>query len=105
MVFIFVCQVEFDPYTTPSYVIKERKGVDISEFRLSKDAKMMAAIPEELVVEIPLPLLRSAVDTKLDVRGKSLSLVSEEPAKYRLKMTLPYFVDDDNGSAEFDKDR
>uniref|UniRef100_A0A0A9ZGU2 Protein kintoun n=1 Tax=Lygus hesperus TaxID=30085 RepID=A0A0A9ZGU2_LYGHE len=92
-------------YTTPNYVIKERKGVDISECRLSKDAKMMAAIPEELVIEIPLPLLRSANDANLDVREKCLSLVSEKPAKYKLEITLPYVVDDDNGTAKFDKDR
>ncbi|KAF6206793.1 hypothetical protein GE061_018029 [Apolygus lucorum] len=92
-------------YTTPNHVIKERKGSDISEYRMSKDAKMMAAIPEELVIEIPLPLLRSATDATLDVREKHLSLKSEKPAKYKLDITLPYCVDDDNGTARFDKDR
>ncbi|CAA9998604.1 unnamed protein product [Nesidiocoris tenuis] len=92
-------------YTTPVYIIKERKGIDLSEFRLAKDAKMLAAIPEQLIVEIRLPLIDSAADVSLDIVQKSLTLISEKPAKYKLEVTLPYHVDDDNGKAEFDKSK
>ncbi|XP_014240516.1 protein kintoun isoform X2 [Cimex lectularius] len=93
-----------DPYTTPVYVLKQRKNVEYEEFTNALDAKVNSSIPNELVVEIELPLVKCAADVELDIEGKSLSLLSEKSAKYKLKIDLPYFVDDDNGSAKFDKE-
>lgn len=39
-------------YTRPNYVIKHRDCVDMQDFREAKDAKMNAAIPNELIVEV-----------------------------------------------------
>ncbi|RZC41910.1 kintoun [Asbolus verrucosus] len=91
-------------YTTPNYVIKHRSHVDIQEFVEDKQAKMHAAIPKELIVEINLPLLKSSSDITLDVTEKTVQLISEKPSKYKLNLTLPYRVNQDNGNAKFDKD-
>lgn len=39
-------------YTRPNFVIKHRDCVDIQDFREARDAKINAAIPKELVVEV-----------------------------------------------------
>ncbi|KAJ8917614.1 hypothetical protein NQ315_000097 [Exocentrus adspersus] len=91
-------------YTTPKYVIKHRSHIDIQEFTEHKESKINAAIPKELIVEINLPLLKSAVDITLDVTEKTVQLVSEQPAKYKLSLTLPYRVNESIGDAKFDRD-
>lgn len=94
---------EGSSYTTPKYVIKHRKGVDFHEFSNAVDAKVNAATPSELVVQIDLPLLSSTEDSTLNVCQRSLSLISEKPSKYKLNITLPYAVDENSGTARFDK--
>lgn len=91
-------------YTTPKYVIKHRSHVDIQEFTEHRESKMNAAIPKELIVEVNLPLIRSATDITLDVTEKTVQLVSEKPAKYKFNLTLPYNVNESLGNAKFDKD-
>lgn len=91
-------------HTQPNYIIKHRSHIDMQECVEHKDAKMNTAIPKELVVEIDLPLLKSASDITLDVTERSLQLLSEKPAKYKLDLTLPYHVNQDCGNAKFDKD-
>ncbi|KAK7866377.1 hypothetical protein R5R35_009809 [Gryllus longicercus] len=91
------------PYTAPKYVIKHRNVVDYQEFLNDKNAKLNATLPKEIIVEIDLPLLSSTTEAVLDVTEKSLSLVSEKPAKYKLFISLPYIVDEDAGNAKFDK--
>ena len=77
------------PYTTPKYVMKHRQAIDIQDFTNDRDAKMNSTIPKELVIEVQLPLLKSSADIILDVTQKSISLVSEKPAKYKLDLLLP----------------
>lgn len=95
---------EDSKYTTPTYIIKYRNSVDIQEFVEHKDAKLNAAIPKELVIEINLPLLKSSSDIQLDVTEKTVQLLSEKPSKYKLNLTLPYSIHESSGSAKFDKD-
>ncbi|KAJ0180435.1 hypothetical protein K1T71_003839 [Dendrolimus kikuchii] len=90
-------------YTVPKYVLKQQKNVDFQEFTYSRDCKQYTAIPNQIVVEINLPLLSSTKDCILDVKERSLSLKSEKPAKYKLEIALPYSVNDECGSAKFDK--
>jgi len=69
------------------------------------DAKLHVTVPRSLVVEIELPLLRSTAECQLDVTSKSVYLFSErQGAKYRLKLDLPFTVDDKAGRARFDTD-
>nr|CAI5818729.1 unnamed protein product [Callosobruchus analis] len=91
-------------YTTPKYIIKHRTHVDLQEFTEHKDAKLNTAIPKELVLVIDLPLLKSSGDIMVEVTEKTVQLVSEKPAKYKLNLTLPYKVNDSIGNAKFNKD-
>lgn len=92
-------------YTTPKYVVKHCRHIEMEEFTEHKTSKINAATPKELVVEIDLPLLRSSSDIVLDVTEKTLQLTSEKPAKYNLSITLPYRVNHDCGNAKFVKDK
>ncbi|KAL4718762.1 hypothetical protein ACJJTC_019265 [Scirpophaga incertulas] len=92
-------------YTIPKYIIKQQKDVDLQDYTYHKESKQFAAIPSQIVVEVNLPLLSSTKDCCLDVHQKSLSLTSEKPAKYKLNITLPYSVNDECGSAKFDKSK
>ncbi|XP_044753991.1 protein kintoun [Coccinella septempunctata] len=91
------------PYTTPKFLIKHRRHVEMEEFTQHKESKLNSTIPKELIVEVDLPLLKSADDIILDVTEKTVQLISEKPAKYKLDLTLPYQVGKDAGNAKFDK--
>lgn len=95
---------EVKEYTTPHYLVKHRTDIDVQEFTENRHAKMNAAIPKELVIEIHLPLLKSTKDVNLDILEKSLELVCEKPARYKLNLELPYAVSQ-NGNAKFDTDK
>lgn len=90
-------------YTIPKYVLKQQKNVDLQDYTFNKDCKQFSAIPNHLLVEINLPLISSTKDCILDVNEKSLTLIAEKPAKYKLHLTLPYPVEDKYGNAKFDK--
>ncbi|KRF97886.1 uncharacterized protein Dwil_GK27737 [Drosophila willistoni] len=93
-------------FTEPKYSIKYSHDVDLSEYTNELDAKLQVTKPRALVVEIELPLLRSTAECELDVTSKSIYLLSERAgAKYRLKLDLPYTVDDKSGRARFDTDK
>ncbi|XP_050304870.1 protein kintoun [Anthonomus grandis grandis] len=91
-------------YTTPKYSIKHRSHIEMQEFTEDRLCKLNSAIPKELIVEIDLPLLKCSSDMDLDVTEKTVQLISEKPAKYKLNLTLPYQVIESNGTAKFDKD-
>ena len=93
-----------DGYEIPKYSFIHRGFFDIQDFREAPDAKQSTR-PKELIVEIQLPLLKSAASVDLDVLPKKINLQSEKPAKYKLSLDLPYEVDEDNGSAKFDKSK
>lgn len=95
---------EDNKYTAPKYIIKYRSPVDIQEFVGHKNAKLNTTIPKEIVVEINLPLLKSSSDIKLDVTEKTVQLISENPVKYKLHLSLPYSVNESSGNAKFEKD-
>jgi hypothetical protein len=59
--------------------------------------------PSEIVVEVSLPEMTSAKTVELDVEEKRMTLESSEPAKYRLVVNLAYPVDEENGTAKFDR--
>lgn len=95
---------DLSEYTKPKYVIKHRTHIDIQEFTVHRDSKLNAAIPKELVLEVNLPLLKAASDITLNVTEKTVQLESEQPAKYKLNLTLPYQVIESAGNAKFEKD-
>ena len=91
-----------DEFATPKYVIKHRSEVDFQDYRNAPDSSP-SLMPKELVVEVDLPLLKSAAPVDLDIFERRLILKSTEPAKYKLDVVLPYPVDENLGSAKFDK--
>lgn len=95
---------ELEEYTKPNFVIKQRSDIDLQDYTFDKNCRIHAAIPKELVIEINLPLLTTIENLTLDIADKSLSLISETPAKYKLELTLPYVVSND-GSAKFISDK
>ena len=94
---------EENGFTTPKYSIIHRSDMDIQEYRNAPDARLSTR-PKDLVVSIELPLCKSATGVALDIFEDKLSLKSEKPA-YKLDIKLPYQVDDELGSAKFDKTR
>ena len=90
-------------YTTPKYSVVHRGYLELQEFTNARDSKPSTR-PKEIVVSIELPLCKSAAGVELDIFEEKLVLKSEKPA-YHLDLKLPYAVDDENGSAKFDKAR
>lgn len=95
--------VEKNKYTTPKYTITQRRNVELHEMTDELDAKLNVTIPHELVISIDLPLLNSTSDCTLDVTKRKIFLISEQPAKYKLELQLPYDCRDIDGTAKFDK--
>lgn len=89
--------------TEPRCSVVQRHHVDLQDYRCSRDSAP-SPVPQELVVTIELPLLRSAEQAALEVTEKLLSLDSRKP-DYRLRLSLPYPVDDSRGKAQFNKAR
>lgn len=94
-----------EQYTTPKYIIKEYNEVNLDNYTNNKFCKSNVTIPSKLIVEIKLPLLKTIEFMQLNIRGKEFEFVSEKPSKYKLNVTLPYCVDDDNGTAKFEVDK
>ncbi|GFN73689.1 protein kintoun [Plakobranchus ocellatus] len=93
-----------DKFTEPNYTITHRSQVDMSEYRNSPDAKTSTR-PTELSIKIELPLLKTAAQANLEIYEKRLVLESVAPALYKLDIKLPYPVNEDEGSAKFDKSK
>ncbi|KAJ8308430.1 hypothetical protein KUTeg_013304 [Tegillarca granosa] len=89
----------------PKYTIIHRSNMDIQEYRNAPDARLNSTRPKELVVKVELPLLSSVAQVDLDIFEQKLLLESSKPAAYKLDLNLPYPVDDDQGSAKFDKSK
>ncbi|XP_055533918.1 protein kintoun [Wyeomyia smithii] len=98
------CNEEAVSYVTPAFKLIHRKNIEYHELTNEVDAKLEAAIPKELVLTIQLPLLKSAADCHLNITNKKIYLVSENPAKYKLHVKLPYEVSEKEGHAKFNTD-
>ncbi|XP_051875337.1 protein kintoun [Pristis pectinata] len=96
-------KMQENKFTQPKYSIVYRSTFDMQDYRYARDAAPSTR-PKELVVTIDLPLLNSAENACLDVTEKLLCLESQKPA-YKLDLTLPYPVDENQGSAKFNKSK
>ncbi|XP_072172603.1 protein kintoun-like [Diadema setosum] len=93
-----------DAFTEPKYSIVHRGHFDLQQFTYARDS-MPSTRPQELIVKVQLPLLKSAASVQLDVFEKRLFLECQKPVSYRLNLPLPYPVDEEKGSARFDKSK
>jgi len=92
-------------FATPNYKLIHRKNSDIKDFAHLVEATD-ATRPDELVVEIDVPLIKSAKDIDVDIFETKLLLKTDpKAAKYKLELKLPYPVNEDGGSAKFDKQK
>ncbi|XP_074662466.1 protein kintoun-like [Tubulanus polymorphus] len=89
---------------TPKYSIVHRSGIEMHEF-CNEPLGKRDIRPKELVVYIELPLLKSAAGVDLDIFEKRLVLEIESPAWYKLDLKLPYAIDENSGTAKFDKSK
>lgn len=96
------CRAE-PAFAVPAYVIKYRSAVDMGEHGYDMHCKMNATVPNELVVEIKLPLLDTSADLAMDVWPRRLKLVCHKPSRYALDVGLPYTVREEHGRARFDR--
>uniref|UniRef100_H3B8D4 Protein kintoun n=1 Tax=Latimeria chalumnae TaxID=7897 RepID=H3B8D4_LATCH len=94
-------ETQADQPTEPKFSIKYRTYFDLQDYRYARESAPNTR-PKELVITIDLPLLNSAGDAELDVLEKRLILESKKPA-YKLDLNLPYLVDENLGSATFNK--
>ncbi|XP_078418472.1 protein kintoun isoform X1 [Cetorhinus maximus] len=90
-------------FTQPKYSIIYRSHFDLQDYRYARESAPSTR-PKELVITINLPLLKSAEDACLDVTEKLLCLESQKPA-YKLDLPLSYPVDENLGSAKFNKSK
>jgi len=96
-------KVEIDEeYAVPKYSIRHQSEIDMQDFVDSPNVRSTTR-PKALIIDVCLPLLSSAALIQLDILEKQLKLVSNNPAKYKLSLDLPYPVDESKGSAKFDK--
>ncbi|KAM6311499.1 protein kintoun [Aegotheles albertisi] len=89
--------------TTPRWSLRHRSYVELQDYRHCRSSAP-SPVPRELVVAVELPLLDSAAQAELEIRGRELRLDSQRPA-YRLRLRLPYEVRDSGGTAVFDRAR
>ncbi|KAI9137227.1 pre-RNA processing PIH1/Nop17-domain-containing protein [Paraphysoderma sedebokerense] len=84
----------------PKYEIIHRGNLSYQDF-LNERERYGNERPDELVVRIWLPCVVSASDISLDSSPTAVSI--DVPDKYYLHLNLPFKVNDDEGSAKFDK--
>nr|XP_054759024.1 protein kintoun-like [Lytechinus pictus] len=97
-------RVEKDDFTVPKHSIVHRGHFDMQQFTYARDSAPSTR-PQELILKVELPLLKSAATVQLDVFEKRIFLECKKPVMYQLDLPLPYPVDEDKGSAKFDKSR
>jgi hypothetical protein len=95
-----------EPAHQPKFTIVHRGAFDMLDFRLAPDAEgAHRSRPKDLVVTVYLPLCSSARGVELDITAEQLSVHCASPGPYRLETALPYPVDQDKGTATFDKSK
>eukprot|EP00117_Sycon_ciliatum_P044390 scpid38265/ scgid32035/ Protein kintoun; Dynein assembly factor 2, axonemal len=87
----------------PQYRIVQRGYFDIQDFRMARDAGP-GCWPKQLVVTISLPKCANMTGVELEVLSKEV-LLTIESLDVDLEIALPYAVNEESGSATFDKSK
>ncbi|EGD76144.1 hypothetical protein PTSG_00851 [Salpingoeca rosetta] len=88
---------------TPAHRVVYRRAFDMSDVRDAPDAGTSTR-PEAIVVSVELPKCKSAASVDLDVEERLLALSSPD-GPYDLSLPLSFPVDEENGTAKFDKSK
>ncbi|XP_076316727.1 PIH1 domain-containing protein Nop17-like [Tachypleus tridentatus] len=87
----------------PKYSILYRNYRDFEDYSIIP-GKLISTQPKEIIITVELPLLYSTDDIELDVMKDSITLKSKKSGpQYHLQLQLPYSIDEDKGSAKFDR--
>eukprot|EP00798_Chlamydomonas_sp_ICE-L_P008064 gene8064-1301_t len=94
-----------DGALTPQWELVHRGELDLADSwgDVGRNLTLNTTYPKELVVRIKLPNVSSASGVDLDVSRSKL--MASVPRKYRLEVTLPFAVKEDQGRAKFDKSK
>ena len=94
---------EEDP-TKPKITVIHRGDIELGDYMKCVGLRDLpiSRRPKELVIKLELPLMKSAADMDLDIKGGFLEFKAQE-AGYNLKHKLPYPVDEDSGDAKYVK--
>lgn len=94
-----------EEFVEPKYNFVHRGYFDIKNYYTMSDQTVTSTRPRELLLNIELPLLRSAEPLELEISENRVYLECTKPVKYKLDLKLPFPVDDTKGCAKFEKNK
>jgi dynein assembly factor 2 len=97
-------KVEEEDPTKPKMTVVHRGEIELGDYMKSVGLRNLpiSRRPKELVIKLELPLMKSAADMDLDIKGGYLEFKAPN-AGYNLKHKLPYPVDENTGDAKYVK--
>ena len=97
-------KVEEEDPTKPKMTVVHRGEIELGDYMASVGLRDLpiSRRPKELVIKLELPLMKSAADMDLDIKGGYLEFKAPN-AGYNLKHKLPYPVDENTGDAKYVK--
>ncbi len=97
-------KVEEEDPTKPKMTVVHRGDIELGDYMKCVGLRDLpiSRRPKELVIKLELPLMKSAADMDLDIKGGFLEFKAEN-AGYNLKHKLPYPVDEASGDAKYVK--
>jgi dynein assembly factor 2 len=97
-------KVEEEDPTKPKMTMVHRGEIELGDYMKCVGLRDLpiSRRPKELVIKLELPLMKSAADMDLDIKGGYLEFKAEN-AGYNLKHKLPYPVDEASGDAKYVK--
>lgn len=94
-----------EEFVEPKYDLVHRGYFDIKNYYAMSDQTVASTRPRELVLNVELPLLKSAELLELEISKNRVYLECTKPVKYKLDLNLPFPVDDTKGCAKFEKSK
>ena len=97
-------KVEEEDPAKPKMTVVHRGEIALGDYMQNMGMRDLpiSSRPKELVIKLELPLMQSAADMDLDIKGGYLEFKAEK-AGYNLKHKLPYPVDEATGDAKYVK--
>ncbi|XP_050540367.1 protein kintoun-like [Daktulosphaira vitifoliae] len=89
---------------TPVFEMNYCLGANIQTMNREIFSNISYSNPDEIIIEIVLPLLENSENIDLKILNNVLKLVSKNPACYKLNIDLPYTVSVEKCNGLFDTD-
>jgi len=94
-------QAESGRIRVPQHKLVHSGVIDLANFMQGQQVATDSALPKLLKLIVELPTVKRVGDINLEVT--TLNVVVEVPQKYYLDLPLPYEIQEEQGSAKFDK--